>query len=870
MNTQRFTEKSQQALLAAQELAAERGNTQVEEEHLLAALLQQPEGLAPSIIAKVGASVDAIQRENSQLLDRLATAYGGASQPAISAELRSALVRAHDIMEDMRDEYVSVEHLLLSMVDERDSSTVGKMLRSNGLTSGQVLSALTSIRGGQHVTDQNPEGKYQALERYGRDLTDQARRGKVDPVIGRDEEIRRVIQVLSRRTKNNPVLIGEPGVGKTAIVEGLAKRIVDEDVPEPLKGKRVIQLDLAAMVAGAKYRGEFEERLKAALKEVQEGQGEIILFIDELHTVVGAGAAEGAMDAGNMLKPMLARGELRLVGATTLDEYRKYIEKDAALERRFQPVMVPEPDVDDTISILRGLKERYEIHHGVKITDAALVAAAVLSNRYITDRFLPDKAIDLIDEAASRLRMEIDSMPYEIDQIERRIMQLQIESTALGAEAGNEATRERYDRIQKEIAELRSQSDELKAQWEAEKEAIAAIRSTREEIEQTKQDIERSERQTDLAKAAELRYGRMVELEKRLTEAESRLAELQSRGAMLKEEVGEDDVAEVVAKWTGIPVTRLLEGEVQKLVTMEERLHDRIVGQEEAIEAVANAVRRARAGLQDPNRPLGSFIFLGPTGVGKTELAKALAEFLFDDEQAMVRIDMSEYMEKHTVARLIGAPPGYVGYEEGGQLTEAVRRRPYSVILLDEIDKAHPDVFNVLLQILDDGRLTDGQGRAVDFKNSVVIMTSNVGSTLIQDMQHESYEDMRDAVTEMLRANFRPEFLNRVDEIIIFHALTKEEIEKIVEIQLAGLQRRLGARKLSIELTTVARAFLAEKGWDPVYGARPLKRAIQKNILDPLAMRVLQGEFADGDTVLVDRDGDHLTFRTASPEPIGV
>ncbi len=870
MNTQRFTEKSQQALLAAQELAAERGNTQVEEEHLLAALLQQPEGLAPSIIAKVGASVDAIQRENSQLLDRLATAYGGASQPAISAELRSALVRAHDIMEDMRDEYVSVEHLLLSMVDERDSSTVGKMLRSNGLTSGQVLSALTSIRGGQHVTDQNPEGKYQALERYGRDLTDQARRGKVDPVIGRDEEIRRVIQVLSRRTKNNPVLIGEPGVGKTAIVEGLAKRIVDEDVPEPLKGKRVIQLDLAAMVAGAKYRGEFEERLKAALKEVQEGQGEIILFIDELHTVVGAGAAEGAMDAGNMLKPMLARGELRLVGATTLDEYRKYIEKDAALERRFQPVMVPEPDVDDTISILRGLKERYEVHHGVKITDAALVAAAVFSNRYITDRFLPDKAIDLIDEAASRLRMEIDSMPYEIDQIERRIMQLQIESTALGAEAGNEATRERYDRIQKEIAELRSQSDELKAQWEAEKEAIAAIRSTREEIEQTKQDIERAERQTDLAKAAELRYGRMVELEKRLTEAESRLADLQSRGAMLKEEVGEDDVAEVVAKWTGIPVTRLLEGEVQKLVTMEERLHDRIVGQEEAIEAVANAVRRARAGLQDPNRPLGSFIFLGPTGVGKTELAKALAEFLFDDEQAMVRIDMSEYMEKHTVARLIGAPPGYVGYEEGGQLTEAVRRRPYSVILLDEIDKAHPDVFNVLLQILDDGRLTDGQGRAVDFKNSVVIMTSNVGSTLIQDMQHESYEDMRDAVTEMLRANFRPEFLNRVDEIIIFHALTKEEIEKIVEIQLAGLQRRLGARKLSIELTTVARAFLAEKGWDPVYGARPLKRAIQKNILDPLAMRVLQGEFADGDTVLVDRDGDHLTFRTASPEPIGV
>jgi ATP-dependent Clp protease ATP-binding subunit ClpB len=870
VNVQRFTEKSQQALLAAQELAADRGNTQVEEEHLLAALLRQPEGLIPGIIAKVGSGVDTIARENTQLLDRLATAYGGTSQPSTSTELRSALVRAHDIMQDMRDEYVSVEHLLLSMVDERDSSTVGKMLRSNGLSSDQVLAALTSIRGGQRVTDQNPEGKYQALERYGRDLTDLARRGKVDPVIGRDEEIRRVIQVLSRRTKNNPVLIGEPGVGKTAIVEGLAKRIVDEDVPEPLKGKRVVQLDLAAMVAGAKYRGEFEERLKAALKEVQEGEGEIVLFIDELHTVVGAGAAEGAMDAGNMLKPMLARGELHMVGATTLDEYRKYIEKDAALERRFQPVMVPEPDVDDTISILRGLKERYEIHHGVKITDAALVAAAVLSNRYITDRFLPDKAIDLIDEAASRLRMEIDSMPYEIDQIERRIMQLQIESTALGTETSNEVTRERNERIQREIAELRSQSDELKAQWEAEKEAIAAIRSTREEIEQTKQDIERAERQTDLARAAELRYGRMVELERRLTEVESRLTNLQTHGAMLKEEVGEDDVAEVVAKWTGIPITRLLEGEVHKLLTMEERLHDRVVGQDEAIEAVANAVRRARAGLQDPNRPLGSFIFLGPTGVGKTELAKALAEFLFDDEQAIVRIDMSEYMEKHTVSRLIGAPPGYVGYEEGGQLTEAVRRRPYCVILLDEIEKAHADVFNVLLQILDDGRLTDGQGRVVDFKNTVVIMTSNVGSNLIQDTQNQSYEEMRDAVTEVLRASFRPEFLNRVDEIIIFHALTRDQIESIVDIQLEGLQRRLCGRKLSIELTEPARALLAEKGWDPVYGARPLKRAIQKNILDPLAMRVLAGDFADGDTVVVDRDGDHLAFGRASAEPVAV
>jgi ATP-dependent Clp protease ATP-binding subunit ClpB len=870
MNVQRFTEKTQQALVAAQDMAAERGNTQVEEEHLLAALLQQPEGLAPGIIAKAGASVEAIGRENEQLLSRLATTYSSGSQPSISPELRNALVRAHDIMQEMRDEYVSVEHVLLAMVDERDTSTVGRMLRSNGLSRDKVLAALTSIRGGQRVTDQNPEGKYQALERYGRDLTELARRGKVDPVIGRDEEIRRVIQVLSRRTKNNPVLIGEPGVGKTAIVEGLAKRIVDEDVPEPLKGKRVVQLDLAAMVAGAKYRGEFEERLKAALKEVQEGEGEIILFIDELHTVVGAGAAEGAMDAGNMLKPMLARGELRLVGATTLDEYRKHIEKDAALERRFQPVMVPEPDVNDTISILRGLKERYEVHHGVKITDAALVAAAVLSNRYITDRFLPDKAIDLIDEAASRLRMEIDSMPYEIDEIERRIMQLQIESTALGSETHDEATRERYERIQKEIAELRSQSDVLKAQWQAEKEAITAIRSTREEIESTKLEIERAERQTDLGRAAELRYGTLVELEKRQSEAEQLLTELQRNGVMLKEEVGEDDIAEVVAKWTGIPVSRLLEGEVQKLIAMEERLHDRVVGQDEAIEAVSNAVRRARAGLQDPNRPLGSFLFLGPTGVGKTELAKALAEFLFDDEAAMVRIDMSEYMEKHTVARLIGAPPGYIGYEEGGQLTEAVRRRPYSVLLLDEIEKAHPDVFNVLLQILDDGRLTDGQGRIVDFKNTVVIMTSNVGSNVIQDMKDESYEDMRDAVVDILRGEFRPEFLNRIDEIIIFHALDKAQIEKIVDIQLAALQRRLGGRKLSIHLTDDARALLAEKGWDPVYGARPLRRAIQKTILDPLALRVLQGEFSDGDTITVDREGDHLAFHSDTREPVAV
>jgi len=871
MNTQRFTENSQKALVAAQELAADRGNSQVEEEHLLAALLNQPEGIVPTLLEKVNIPVGDLQTELATLLDRLAKVYGGASQPSISPELRNAMVRAHEIMADMHDEYVSVEHLLLAMVDNRDNSTVGRLLRRLGATKDAVLTALASIRGSQRVTDQNPEGKYQALERYGRDLTALARQGKVDPVIGRDEEIRRVIQVLSRRTKNNPVLIGEPGVGKTAIVEGLAQRIVREDVPEPLKGKRVMQLDLAAMVAGAKYRGEFEERLKAALKEVQEAGGDIILFIDELHTVVGAGAAEGAMDAGNMLKPMLARGELRLVGATTLNEYRKYIEKDAALERRFQPILVPEPNVDDTISILRGLKERYEVHHGVKITDGALVAAATLSDRYITDRFLPDKAIDLVDEAASRLRMEIESMPYEIDEIERRVMQLQIESAALAKER-DEPSRERLDRVQREIAELRGQSDVLKAQWQAEKEVIADIRAGREEIEQTKTAIGQAERDLDLGRAAELRYGRLVELGKELSEAESRLAELQKTGQMLKEEVGEDDVAEVVGKWTGIPVSRLLEGEVHKLISMEERLHDRVVGQEQAIEAVSSAVRRARAGLQDPNRPLGSFLFLGPTGVGKTELARALAEFLFDDEQAMIRLDMSEYMEKHTVARLIGAPPGYVGYEEGGQLTEAVRRRPYAVLLLDEIEKAHPDVFNVLLQILDDGRLTDGQGRVVNFKNTVIIMTSNIGSDVIQEMGSADYEAMRQAVVSVLRDHFRPEFLNRLDEVIIFHGLSRAQIKSIVDIQLRSLQERLGGRKLKVELGDDAKELLAEKGWDQVYGARPLKRAIQKLVLDPLAMDVLQGKFHEGDTISVDKDGDHLVFHAMSDqrEPVGV
>ncbi|HEV3310117.1 MAG TPA: ATP-dependent chaperone ClpB [Chloroflexota bacterium] len=876
MNVNRYTERTQEALVNAQAIARRRNNPEVQQQHLLLALMQQEGGVASSILQRLDVDLHAFEVDLEASLRELPVMSGSVSQPIFSADLADILQSAQDKAEGMRDEYVSVEHLVLAIADGRNKHGVGPLFKRFGVTDERILQALTDIRGGQRVTSQDPEATYEALERYGRDLTDLARKGKLDPVIGRDEEIRRTIQVLSRRTKNNPVLIGEPGVGKTAIVEGLAQRIVNEDVPEGLHDRTVIQLDMGALVAGAKYRGEFEERLKAVLKEVQSSDGTIVLFIDELHTIVGAGAAEGAMDAGNMLKPMLARGELRAIGATTLDEYRKHIEKDAALERRFQPIVVPEPTVEDTITILRGLKQRYEVHHGVRITDAAIVAAAVLSERYITDRFLPDKAIDLIDEAGSRLRMEIDSMPTEIDEIDRRIMQLEIEREALKKETAKSAL-DRLAAIEKQIANLRSESDEMKAHWRREKEAISQIREIKESIEQTRVDIERAERQTDLARAAELRYGTMTELTARLNEAEARMAGLQSEQAFLKEEVGEEDVAEVVAKWTGIPVSRLMEEEVQKLIHMEDRLHARVVGQDEAIEAVANAVRRARAGLQDPNRPLGSFLFLGPTGVGKTELARALAEFLFDDHNAMIRIDMSEYMEKHTVARLIGAPPGYVGYEEGGQLTEAVRRRPYSVILLDEIEKAHSDVFNVLLQILDDGRLTDSHGRTVDFKNTVIIMTSNLGSHVIQELAGERlYDQMRSRVMDVVQTEFRPEFLNRIDEVIIFRSLSRGQIEEIVEIMLKGLEERLGDRKLHIELTESARQLIANEGYDVVYGARPLKRTIQKRILDPLAMEVLQGRFKEGDTILVDNDGGSLVFRRAGeapaapePEPAG-
>jgi ATP-dependent Clp protease ATP-binding subunit ClpB len=863
MDLNRFTQKAQQAVLDAQSLAGEYDHNEITSEHLLLALLRQTEGVVPELVAKIGAHPSRLAAELEGTLGARPKVYGSNVAPSLGQDAAHVLGEAEKEARSMRDEYVSTEHILLALTNSRE---MGAVLGRHGIAHDAVLRALKDIRGSQRVTSQNPETTYQPLEKYGRDLTALARQGKLDPVIGRDDEIRRVVHVLSRRTKNNPVLIGEAGVGKTAIAEGLAQRIVRGDVPESLRHKRIVALDMGALVAGAKYRGEFEERLKAVLKEVAEAAGQIIMFIDELHTVVGAGAAEGAMDAGNMLKPMLARGELHAIGATTLDEYRQHIEKDPALERRFQPIFIEEPSVEETISILRGLKERYEVHHGVRIQDAAVIAAATLSHRYIADRQLPDKAIDLIDEAAARLRMEIDSKPAELDEVDRAIMQLEIEREALKKEH-DKSSKERLRNLEGEIADLREHADALSARWRREKDAITAIRQTKQAIEDTRIEIERAERQTDLETAARLRYGTLADLEKQLAEQEAKLAQMQADGAMLKEEVDADEIAVVVSKWTGIPVSRLLEGEMEKLRHMEERLHTRIVGQEEAIHAVSNAVRRSRTGLQDPNRPVGSFLFLGPTGVGKTELARALAEFLFDDEDAMVRIDMSEYQERHTVSRLIGAPPGYVGYDEGGQLTEAVRRRPYAVVLFDEIEKAHAEVFNTLLQLLDEGRLTDGQGRTVDFKNTVVIMTSNIGSQYIKEYGAEA---AREAVMEELNHSFRPEFLNRLDEIILFANLTPEDLKQIVDIQVRQLEGLLADRHLSLEMTEAARAYLAEVSYDPVYGARPLKRAIQHELVDQLANAYLDGEVLEGDHIVVDRseDGEGLVFFADRPEVV--